>query len=154
MPDTALPATDGSPFDLSAVPDYVLYIYPRTGGPNITLPADWDSIPGARGCTPQSCAFRDTLQSFQDRGFNLVGLSAQSPAEQAGFADREHIPYPLVSDAAHTLRQPLELPVFEAGGLVLYKRVTLVVRAHVIEKVFYPVFPPDRNASDVLRYLS
>ena len=153
MPSTALPDTDGTAFDLAGTADFVLYIYPRTGGPDITLPTDWDSIPGARGCTPQSCAFRDAHQAFARRGFEVVGLSAQTPAEQAEFATREHIPYPLVSDAALTLQDALGLPVFVAADMTLYKRVTLVVRDHNIEKVFYPVFPPNRNAADVLAYL-
>lgn len=153
MPSTAPAATSATAFDLAGAATFVLYIYPRTGGPNITLPTDWDSIPGARGCTPQSCAFRDSNQAFVERGFEVVGLSAQTPAEQAEFATREHIPYPLVSDAALTLQDSLGLPVFEVAGMTLYKRVTLVVRDHIIEKVFYPVFPPDRNAADVLAYL-
>lgn len=106
-----------------------------TGAPDITLPADWDSIPGARGCTPPSCAFRDSVQDFQDRGFDLVGLSAQDAAEQAEFATREHIPYPLVSDAALTLQEYPGLPVFEAASMTLYKGVTLVVRASQMKDI-------------------
>lgn len=131
----------------------MVFVYPRTGGPNIVLPDGWDLIPGARGCTPQSCSFRDRTQAFQALGYRLVGLSAQVPSEQAEFAEREHMPLPLVSDAELTLRDSLRLPTFEADGHVLYKRVTLVVNDHVIEKVFYPVFPPDRNAEEVLAYL-
>lgn len=154
MPSTALPATTGESYDLGAATELVVYVYPRTGGPGIDLPVDWDLIPGARGCTPQSCAFRDTAESFQELGFELIGLSAQVPNEQSGFALREFISFPLVSDEHLTLKDSLGLPVFEAGGMTLYKRATLVVRDHTIEKVFYPVFPPDRNAGEVLAYLS
>jgi len=154
LPTTGLPATDGSDFDLALHPNLILYVYPRTGGPGVDLPENWDSIPGARGCTPQSCSFRDLGQSFRNLGFEIVGLSAQIPSEQAEFAAREHIPFPLVSDGGLTLHETLGLPTFDAAGMTLYKRVTLVVRDHTIEKVFYPVFPPDRNAAEVLTYLS
>ena len=153
MSRTSLPATTGAGYDLNAASESVIYVYPRTGGPGIDLPVEWDLIPGARGCTPQSCAFRDASSLFQEFGFELVGVSAQIAAEQAEFAAREHISFPLVSDEKLTLRTALGLPVFEAGGMSLYKRVTLVVRDHVIEKAFYPVFPPDRNADEVLAYL-
>ena len=154
VPTTSLSATTGANYDLIAPSELVVYVYPRTGGPGIDLPEDWDLIPGARGCTPQSCAFRDASALFQERGFELAGLSAQAPAEQSEFAAREHIPFPLVSDEHLTLRASLRLPVFEASHMTWYKRVTLVVRDHIVEKVFYPVFPPTRNAEEVLAYLS
>lgn len=154
LPSTALRASTGESYDLSAASQLVVYVYPATGGPGIHLPDDWDLIPGARGCTPQSCAFRDASQSFQELGFELVGLSAQSSSQQAEFVEREHIPFPIVSDPELTLSRTLGLPVFAAGDLTLYKRVTLIVRDHKIEKVFYPVFPPDQNAAEVLAYLS
>ncbi len=154
LPSTSLPATTGERYDLSEASELVMYVYPRTGGPGINLPADWDLIPGARGCTPQSCAFRDASRSFQKLGFDLIGFSAQNSSEQAEFAGREHIRFPLVSDQDLTLGANLGLPTFEAGGLTLYKRATLVVREHTIEKVFYPIFPPDQNAHEVLSYPS
>ena len=142
LPSTSLPATTGARYDLSEASELVMYVYPRTGGPGINLPPDWDLIPGARGCTPQSCAFRDASRSFQRLGFDLIGLSAQNPSEQAEFAGREHIRFPLVSDPDLTLGASLGLPAFEAGGLTLYKRATLVVQEHTIEKVFILSFLP------------
>lgn len=153
LPTTRLASTSGGDFDLATSADMVLFVYPRTGGPGITLPDDWDSIPGARGCTPQNCAFRDSISAFGKAGFEVVGLSAQSHGEQAEFAQRNAIPYLLVSDSTLSLSESLGLPTFTAGGLELYKRVTLVVRGGTIERVFYPVFPPDENAATVLAYL-
>lgn len=131
----------------------VVYAYPRTGVPGEPLPAGWDDIPGARGCTPQSCAYRDSLAEFSALEADVVGISAQSPEEQREFAEREHIPFALLSDAELQLATALRLPTFEAGGMMLYKRLTLVAEAGRVVKVFYPVFPPDRNAGDVLRWL-
>ena len=153
LPTTKLTATIGEPVDLSWRDRLVLFVYPRTGGPGIELAPDWDLIPGARGCTPQSCGFRDLNIDFAARGFAVMGLSAQSAQEQAEFAIREHIPFPLVSDPGLMVGASLGLPTFRAGDLTLYKRVTLVVRESEIEHVFYPVFPPDKNAADVLAYL-
>lgn len=131
----------------------VAYVYPRTGVPGVPLPDGWDDIPGARGCTPQSCAYRDALAEFEQVGATLVGISAQSPEEQAEFAAREHIPFPLISDSDLRLAESLRLPTFEVEGMTLYKRLTLVAEADEIIKVFYPVFPPDRNAAEVLGWL-
>jgi peroxiredoxin len=131
----------------------VLYIYPRTGRPGRPLPAGWDDIPGARGCTPESCAFRDHAQELADRGSLLAGLSAQSLEEQVEFAERNRIPYPVVADPGLRLGQALRLPTFEVEGMTLYKRITLVVEACAIAKVFYPVFPPDKNAEEVIAWL-
>jgi peroxiredoxin len=131
----------------------VAYVYPRTGTPGIPSPEGWDDIPGARGCTPQSCAYRDSLAEFEQLGATVVGISAQSPAEQAEFATREHIPFPLLSDQDLQLATALRLPTFEVEGITLYKRLTLVAESRRIVKVFYPVFPPDRNAAEVLRWL-
>ena len=131
----------------------VLYVYPRTGVPGEPSPPGWDDIPGARGCTPQSCAFRDARADFAELGASLLGLSAQTPHEQQEFAFREHIPYPLLADPALQLAAALRLPTFEAGGRHLYKRMTIVARAGRIAHVFYPVFPPDRNAEEVLGWL-
>lgn len=138
--------------DLSAV-RLVAYVYPRTGVPGEPLPAGWDDIPGARGCTPQSCAFRDTMDEFSQAGAAVAGISAQSTEEQREFSTREHIPFPLLSDAGLELAGLLHLPTFEAAGMTLYKRLTFVAEQGRIVKAFYPVFPPDRNATEVLAWL-
>ena len=152
-----LPSTLGGEVDLAAAPQsdarLVAYVYPRTGVPGEPSPEGWDAIPGARGCTPQSCAFRDHVADLAAHGAHVVGISAQPPAEQAEFAEREHIPYPLLADPELRLAAAMRLPIFEAGGMTLYRRLTLVARRGAIEKVFYPVFPPDRNAEEVLAWL-
>jgi peroxiredoxin len=158
MPTVSLPSTLGAEVDLAAAaagPGWlVVYVYPRTGKPGEPLIEGWDEIPGARGCTPQNAAFRDHVTDFAALGATLLGVSAQSPEDQAEFAARETIPYPLLSDAGLELARALRLPTFEAGDLTLYKRVTLVARAGTIEHAFYPVFPPDQNAADVLEWLA
>ena len=131
----------------------VLYIYPRTGRPETPSPPGWDDIPGARGCTPQSCAFRDHAAELEALGATVAGLSAQPLDEQAEFAERNHIPYPVIADPELKLGAALGLPTFEVEGMTLYKRVTLVVEACAISKVFYPVFPPDQNAAEVVAWL-
>jgi peroxiredoxin len=131
----------------------VAYVYPMTGTPGQALPHGWDDIPGARGCTPQSCAYRDALGDFERLGAAVVGISAQSSAEQAEFAAREHIPFPLLSDAGLRLRDALGLPTFEVEGRTLYRRLTFVAERGRIVNVFYPVFPPDRDAGAVLAWL-
>jgi len=155
LPRLALPSTLGNSLDLmqSATGLFVAYVYPRTGVPGQPLPDGWDDIPGARGCTPQSCSYRDALAEFTALGAEIVGISAQSAAEQNEFAQREHIPFPLLSDPELHLAESLGLPTFEAGGMTLYKRLTLVAEAGEIVKAFYPVFPPDRDASEVLGWL-
>jgi peroxiredoxin len=130
----------------------VLYIYPRTGRPGVAPPPGWDETPGARGCTPQSLAFRDHRAELAALGADVVGMSAQTLADQEEFAAREHIPYP-VADPDLRLAAALNLPTFEIAGMRLYRRITLIVRAGSIEHVFYPVFPPDRNAADVTAWL-
>lgn len=155
VPALTLPSTRGAGIDLAelARQRLVAYVYPRTGVPGEPLPRGWDEIPGARGCTPQSCAFRDSEESFARHGAALVGISAQSPTEQQEFAERERIPFPLLSDAGLRLASELRLPTFEAGGMTLYRRLTFVAEAGVVVKTFYPVFPPDRNAAEVLTWL-
>jgi peroxiredoxin len=155
VPNLSLPGTLGGRIDIGvAARDLlVLYIYPRTGRPGEPLPSDWDQIPGARGCTPQSCAFRDHMADLAACGASVVGLSAQSLADQSEFAAREHIPYPLLSDPDHRLAALLDLPTFEVAGMRLYRRLTFIARGGRIEKIFYPVFPPERNASEVLLHL-
>lgn len=132
----------------------VLYVYPATGLPGRPSPDGWDAIPGARGCTPQSCAFRDHAGELAELGARVAGLSAQPLAAQIEFARREHMPFPVIADPALELRQALGLPTFEFAGATLYKRVTLVLEASRVAHVFYPVFPPDRNAAEVVAWLA
>jgi peroxiredoxin len=131
----------------------VLYVYPRTGIPSRPTPDGWDAIPGARGCTPQSCAFRDHATELSALGARVAGISAQPLAEQVELAEREHMPFPVVADPELRLGAALGLPTFQFGGETLYKRVTLVLRVGRVEHVFYPVFPPDRNAAEVVAWL-
>ncbi|HVA31580.1 MAG TPA: peroxiredoxin [Gaiellaceae bacterium] len=131
----------------------VIYVYPRSGKPGRPLLPGWDETPGARGCTPQSCAFRDLHTELAKTGARVAGLSVQSLDDQREFAERNHMPFPVVSDPEQELGAALDLPTFEISGLTLYKRITLVAENARIVKVFYPVFPPDANAGDVLRWL-
>jgi peroxiredoxin len=156
VPALALPTTRGRRLDVAALGGEgraVLYVYPRTGRPDEPPLPGWDQIPGARGCTPQSCAFRDHHQELRELGAEVFGLSAQTPADQREFAERVHLPYELLSDADLELARALRLPGFEVAGLRLLKRLTLILRRGAIERVFYPVFPPDRNAAEVARWL-
>src|SRR6187200_501404 len=154
LPSLPLPATDGSMVDLSTLSGRsVVYVYPRTGRPDQPSPTGWDDIPGARGCTPQSCAYRDSLAEFGALGAAVLGISAQTPAEQAEFAEREHIPFPLLADPGLRLAETLGLPTFQVEGMTLYRRLTLIARQGSIVKAFYPVFPPDRDAAEVLGWL-
>jgi peroxiredoxin len=132
----------------------VLYLYPRTGRPDQPPPAAWDEIPGARGCTPQACSFRDAHADISRLGAQVLGLSAQPLDEQRETAERLGLPYPLASDPELTLASALDLPTFEFEGARLYRRLTLIARGGRIAKIFYPVFPPDRNAQDVAEWLS
>ncbi len=156
MPSVALPATDGTMVDLSSLPGrIVVYAYPRTGVPGVENPPGWDMIPGARGCTPQTCAFRDHFEELKALGVNhLFGLSTQDTAYQREVANRLHLPFPILSDEHFRLTRALGLPFFETSGMKLLKRLTLIIRDGTIEHVFYPVFPPDQNASDVLAWLA
>ncbi|HSS33033.1 MAG TPA: peroxiredoxin [Solirubrobacterales bacterium] len=155
VPALSLPASDGSDLDLAelAAGRLVAYFYPRTGIPGEPLPDGWDEIPGARGCTPQSCAYRDSLAELEELGATVVGVSAQSKREQADFARRDHISFPLLSDPALRAAETLGLPTFEAAGLRLYKRLTLIAERGKIVAALYPVFPPDRDAAEVIAWL-
>lgn len=155
-PDLALPATDGTSINLSgATGRSVVYAYPRTGRPGEALPMGWDAIPGARGCTPQACGFRDHLAELRALGVARVfGLSTQSREDQREVVGRLHLPFALLSDAELALKQALSLPTFTVDGMVLLKRLTMVVDDGAISKVFYPVFPPDRSVAEVIAWLS
>ncbi len=131
----------------------MVYIYPMTGRPGIPLPDGWDSIPGARGCTPQACSFRDHYAELKSLTTDIFGLSTQTSDYQQEVRNRLHLPFQLLSDSSLQLRDSLRLPTFTVTGKVLYKRLTLIVDGGQIKKVFYPVFPPDRNAGDVLAWL-
>lgn len=156
LPSVPLQATNGESIDLSACRGRtVVYIYPRTGRPGVPNPDGWDAIPGARGCSPQSCAFRDHFDELKQLGVDrLYGLSTQDTAYQQEAADRLHLPFPLLSDAQLEFAGALSLPTFEADGMTLLKRCTLIVDDGRVTHVFYPVFPADRNVSDVIAWLS
>jgi peroxiredoxin len=166
-PDLPVPEDDGGADHLPGLelPDLVLdssrgpvnvrdfdvvYVYPRSGRPDQPLLPNWNETPGARGCTPQSCAFRDL---FPELGVRVAGLSAQTLDDQLEFAERNRMPFPVVADPERKLGAALGLPTFEIAGLTLYKRITLIAQDARIVKVFYPVFPPDANAGDVLAWL-
>lgn len=155
MPRVALAATDGTSVMLADLPGRtVVYAYPRTGEPGRANPDGWDAIPGARGCTPQSCAFRDHFAELRSLGVaHLFGLSTQTTAYQGEAVQRLHLPFAILSDADFALTGALSLPTFEVAGLRLLKRLTLVIDEGRIAKVFYPVFPPDRSAEDVAGWL-
>lgn len=156
LPPVALPATDGSMVSLAALPGRsVVYAYPRTGQPGVENPEGWDMIPGARGCSPQSCSFRDHFAALRELGVDhLYGLSTQDTAYQNEAAQRLHLPFPLLSDERLELTGAAKLPTFETAGMTLLKRFTLVVDDGRVTHVFYPVFPPDQSASDVVAWLA
>jgi len=155
VPAVSLTATTGAPVALQglAATRAVLFVYPRTGRPGVAPLVGWDAVPGARGCTPQSCGFRDRSAELRDLGADIAGLSAQPAEEQAEFAAREKLSFPILSDEELRLADALGLPTFDIAGMRLYRRVTLVLEAGRIRKVFYPVFPPDRNAEEVAAWL-
>jgi len=155
MPRLSLPSTGGGLVDLSklSAPRTILYCYPRTGVPGEPLPEGWDQIPGARGCTPQTCGFRDRHELFSALKTDVYGLSTQTTEYQREMAQRLHVSFEILSDAEFKLCDALLLPTFEVNGMRLMKRLTLVVCDGRIEHVFYPVFPPDKSADQVLEWL-
>ena len=155
LPALALRATDGSQVDLSKLSGRtVVYLYPRTGVPGQAPPDGWDAIPGARGCTPQSCSFRDHFAELKALGVARVfGLSTQDTDFQREAVDRLHLPFPVLSDAALALARAINLPTFAIAGMRLHKRMVLVIDDGVVSKVFYPVFPPDKSADEVIDWL-
>jgi peroxiredoxin len=153
LPKIKLACTNDRSINIGTLTGYsVIYVYPMTGRPNVALPEGWESIPGARGCTPQSCGFRDLHNEIKQYA-NLYGLSSQDTDYQQEAKSRLHLPFELLSDHSFLLKQALSLPTFTVEGIQRYKRVTLILKDAVIEKVFYPVFPPDENADNVLNWL-
>jgi peroxiredoxin len=155
LPSLALAATAGSRIDLSKLSGRtVVYVYPRTGVPGQPLPEGWNEIPGARGCTPQSCGFRDHFGELKRLGVARVfGLSTQDTAYQREAVERLHLPFPVLSDERLALARALDLPTFTTSGMTLLKRMALIIDHGVISKAFYPVFPPDKNAEEVIAWL-
>jgi peroxiredoxin len=155
MPSLQLLSTDDCLVDLSALAGTtVVYAYPRTGRPDREMPAGWNDIPGARGCTPQSCAFRDHHAELQGLNAQVFGLSTQDSDYQREAVERLHLPFELLSDASLALTRALNLPTFEVEGMTLIRRLTLIIRKGRIIHVFYPVFPPDRHAEEVIAWLT
>jgi peroxiredoxin len=155
LPALPMAATDGTQVDLAKLAGRtVVYIYPRTGRPGVALPDGWDAIPGARGCTPQSCSFRDHFAELRSLGVaHLFGLSTQDTEYQREAVDRLHLPFPILSDAGLQFTHALGLPTFEVAGMTLLKRMVLVIDDSIIAKAFYPVFPPDESAAAVVEWL-
>ncbi|NIH77641.1 redoxin family protein [Amycolatopsis viridis] len=156
LPELALLGTGGETIRLDELGAgrTVVYIYPLTGRPGVDLPEGWDAIPGARGCTPEACGFRDHHQDLLAAGAVAVfGLSTQDSEYQREVVERLHLPFPMLSDPDRSLARALDLPTFEAAGMTLYKRLTLIIRDGVIEHVFYPIFPPGEHAGQVLSWL-
>jgi peroxiredoxin len=156
VPSVPLVATHGGPVDLaerSRAGAVVVFAYPRTGRPGVDMPAGWDDIPGARGCTPEACSFRDLAGEFAAGGATVFGLSTQDPEWQAEAAHRLALTYPLLSDERLAFSSALRLPTFEVEGTTLLRRLTMVLRDGRIDRVLYPVFPPDRAAADALAAL-
>ena len=156
MPDVVLPSTKGRDVNLATLGHgrKVLYCYPRTGMPGEALPEGWDAIPGARGCTPQACAFRDHAAELARLGAQVYGLSSQSTAYQREMAERLHLPFEILSDQGFPCTDTLGLPTFRVDGMRLIKRLTLIVKNGAIEHVFYTVFPPTESASEVVAWLN
>ncbi len=155
LPNVSLIGTNGKTVNFGDIKGkLVIYCYPMTGQPNVALPDGWDQIPGARGCTPQSCSFRDHYQELQALGAEVVGLSVQTAEYQKEMADRLHLSFPVVSDVNYQFQKALNMPTFVAAGMTLLKRVTLITSNGVIEAVHYPIFPSDSDPSWVIDYLN
>ena len=154
LPNLVLLSTNGSCVNFAGMSGrWVIYVYPMTGRPDVPLPDGWDGIPGARGCTPQSCGFRDHYAELKALNTGVFGLSAQTTEYQREARDRLHLPFQLVSDSTLRLKSAMRLPTFTVAGMELYKRLTLIAHEGRIAKIFYPVFPPDQNADEVLAWL-
>lgn len=154
LPSVSLLSTAGREIDLASLPGRtVVYCYPRTGRPDADTPTGWDQIPGARGCTPQSCSFRDHHAELRALGADVFGLSTQDTAYQQEVVERLHLPFELLSDEHLAFARALRLPTFEVDGMTLIKRLTMVIDSGTITHVFYPVFPPDKSADEVISWL-
>ena len=155
IPRVRLRSTKGQAVDVAdlTADRSVLFVYPRMGRPGEELPPNWDATPGARGCTPQNCAFRDRYQAFEEAGYQVAGVSSQSSEDQAEAIARLHLPFQLLSDPDLELAKEMALPTFEIAGMTLYRRLTMVTEEGKIRKVYYPVFPPQHNAEEVLAWL-
>ncbi|MCY4101583.1 MAG: peroxiredoxin [Rhodobacteraceae bacterium] len=155
MPNVELPSTDNEMVNLGKIRGWsVLFFYPMTGQPGTPLPDGWDEIPGARGCTPQTCAFRDLAKELTAKGVRAVhGISTQTTEYQVEAVKRLHLPFPLLSDTDLILTKRLQLPTFRVNDMVLIKRLTLVLNNSEVKRLFYPVFPPDQNPAEVLKFL-
>ncbi len=156
LPNIKLSSTCGGIINVGSLEGWsVLFFYPMTGQPDHPLPEGWDKIPGARGCTPQSCAFRDLSRELNDKGVsNVYGISTQATDYQREVVNRLHLPFQLLSDADLKLASQLRLPTFEVNGQVLLKRLTLVLYNAKAKGVFYPVFPPDQNPAEVIEFMN
>lgn len=154
LPNISLKSTRGDLINLGSIRGkLVIYCYPMTGQPDVPLPEGWDQIPGARGCTPQSCSFRDHYQELKVLGAEVIGLSVQINEYQKEMADRLHLPFPVVSDSNYEFQKAINMPTFVVAGMSLLKRVTLIADDSVIEAVHYPIFPSDSDAAWVIDYL-
>ena len=154
LPNISLKSTRGDLINLGSIRGkLVIYCYPMTGQPDVPLPEGWDQIPGARGCTPQSCSFRDHYQELKVLGAEVIGLSVQTTEYQKEMADRLHLPFPVVSDSNYEFQKAMTMPTFVVAGMTLLKRVTLIANDSVIEAVHYPIFPSDSDAAWVIDYL-
>ncbi|MFM7657412.1 MAG: peroxiredoxin [Burkholderiaceae bacterium] len=155
LPNISLESTRGDLINLGRLRGkVVIYCYPMTGQPNVPLPEGWDQIPGARGCTPQSCSFRDHYQELQALRSEVIGLSVQTTEYQKEMAERLHLPFPVVSDSNYEFKKAMNMPTFVAAGMTLLKRVTLISKDGVIEAVHYPIFPSDSDPAWVIEYLN
>ena len=154
LPNLVFQSTDGSSVNFAGLSGrWVIYVYPMTGRPGVPLPDGWDGIPGARGCTPQSCSFRAHYVELKALNTRVFGLSTQTTEYQREARDRLHLPFELLSDSSLRLKSTMQLPTFTVAGMELFKRLTLIALEGRIEKIFYPVFPPDQNAGEVLVWL-
>ena len=155
LPKLLLPATTDKRIDISSYKNFlVIYCYPMTGRPDVPLPEGWDQIPGARGCTPQSCSFRDHYKELQALKAEVIGLSVQSTNYQKEMVERLHLPFPVISDADYVFQKALSLPTFTVAGMTLLKRITLIAKAGKIVAVHYPIFPSDSDPAWVISYLT
>lgn len=154
LPDISLMSTDDQKINLSSLSGWnVVFCYPMTGRPGFSIPEGWVQIPGAAGCTPQVCSYRENHSEFKRNGVGIYGISAQTSEAQKEAVNRLELPYSLLSDADHSFSSALRLPLLEVGGLKLIKRLTLIFKDGEIKKCFYPVFPPDKNVVEVVAWL-